>query len=886
MWNVCFGVRSAAIALLLALAIPTRAAVPVWTAPVPVDPAPTEDAYLPSIAYGNGAWVLVCGGVDLPLSPGVFGEDVFVQRSLDNGATWGQPLKLTTTTNWVINYAPHIATDGKGTWVVVWFKHQSLDRDRIMFSRSTDNGVTWSAPQQQSIWGGRNPYIACDGQDSWAVVYPGDGVDGQNSLVLNRSGDNGLTWTSQILNFNTPDKMHDGFARIATNGSGTWVLGWYVVENSGGGGSRLRAYYSRSADAGASWSLPQRLWVPGEGPEEYVTGIAANGPNWLIAWGRGVEFGTSYISRSMDDGLTLEPPVPLSSIRVRDIATDGSGNWCAMGTPFQTAGPYARLSTWSQDDGSTWSAPVPIGQGEFLTLGANRDGQWLSVAGHQGVLYQNKTTAPILADLSVSKSHEPEVVLTGTDVTFTLEVVNHGPADATDVVLADYIPAGMNVVSADVSQGSVVTSTGGAIASLGSLAAGTTATMTVVTKITAAGPATLVNTAVVSALQEDPEWRNDYDADPVQVRAEVDLAVSKAVSTSEAYVGQLFTYTVTVHNNGPNMATSLTVEDILPAGFDLVTSGPSLIVPVVLDGGVLRATVSTLSSGGTFTMNITGRINTPGPATNTVSATSSGYDANPTDNTASVAINILPAADLQISKSAAPVTVVPGEQVTYSLTVTNQGPSEAAGVVVTDALPAGLNYVSGSTSQGTVAHAGGTVTANLGVLAAGQTATVTIVASAEVPGEVTNSASVAASTHDPATANNTASVAITVAEAGDLPDLAISLTGVTVRNAGRGRTVLMPQFSITNIGTAPVRSAYGVRFYLSADQTVSPDDTTLRILPFRNLRPGQSMQRQVAMPLPFGTSAAGKYVIGIADWGAKIAESREDNNTAVFGPLQ
>ncbi len=56
--------------------------------------------------------------------------------------------------------------------------------------------------------------------------------------------------------------------------------------------------------------------------------------------------------------------------------------------------------------------------------------------------------------------------------------------------------------------------------------------------------------------------------------------------------------------------------------------------------------------------------------------------------------------DLAIVKTAAPSTAVPGNQLTYTLTTTNNGPSDATAVTVSDSLPATLHYVSATSSQG------------------------------------------------------------------------------------------------------------------------------------------------------------------------------------------
>jgi uncharacterized repeat protein (TIGR01451 family) len=129
----------------------------------------------------------------------------------------------------------------------------------------------------------------------------------------------------------------------------------------------------------------------------------------------------------------------------------------------------------------------------------------------------------------------------------------------------------------------------------------------------------------------------------------------------------------------------------------------------------------------------------------------------------------IPSADLAVGLAAQPVWVKPARPLTYSITVSNSGPSSAAGIVVNDVLPASLRFVSASLSQGSCLSpppgSNGTVTCHLGSLSASQSesATIEIVVQAIVrKTTVTNTASVASSTDDPNTSNNEASIATLV----------------------------------------------------------------------------------------------------------------------------
>lgn len=114
-----------------------------------------------------------------------------------------------------------------------------------------------------------------------------------------------------------------------------------------------------------------------------------------------------------------------------------------------------------------------------------------------------------------------------------------------------------------------------------------------------------------------------------------------------------------------------------------------------------------------------------------------------------------PTADLAVSTTDTPDPVARGEQLTYSVVVTNNGPGTAAAVALTDQLSPNVRFVSVAPSTGSCAEADGTVTCELGTLASGDSATVTIVVTARRPSTITNTATVSSVSPDANQANNT-----------------------------------------------------------------------------------------------------------------------------------
>jgi len=120
------------------------------------------------------------------------------------------------------------------------------------------------------------------------------------------------------------------------------------------------------------------------------------------------------------------------------------------------------------------------------------------------------------------------------------------------------------------------------------------------------------------------------------------------------------------------------------------------------------------------------------------------------------------AADLALGMTASALTNVATSNLTYTLTVTNYGPSTSSNVVVTDLLPAGTVLASTNASQGTITNVAGLVTWQVGSLTNSAIAMLALVVQTSVPGPITNSATVSAATSDPNLDDNSASVVTTI----------------------------------------------------------------------------------------------------------------------------
>ena len=139
--------------------------------------------------------------------------------------------------------------------------------------------------------------------------------------------------------------------------------------------------------------------------------------------------------------------------------------------------------------------------------------------------------------------------------------------------------------------------------------------------------------------------------------------------------------------------------------------------------------------------------------------------------------------DLALTKTGSPAQPRVGGTLTYSLAVSNKGPDAAEGVMLSDLLPAEVNFSTCSVSQGSWSFGDGEVACSLGTLANGATAGVTIVVTPTLDGWITNTASVSSDSSDAVTANNRAEAATQVLAANRTPE--ITLPGPHTMTVGR-----------------------------------------------------------------------------------------------------
>jgi len=386
------------------------------------------------------------------------------------------------------------------------------------------------------------------------------------------------------------------------------------------------------------------------------------------------------------------------------------------------------------------------------------------------------------ADMGVVKT-AAEKAGPDTDVVYTIVVTNGGPDGASNMTLDDTLPGTMTFVSLAQAGTPLVCSTpavgtnGTVTCTAATYAAGATTTLTLTGHIPAGTPfqTFFQDFATVASTTADPNSENDTSPSGLFV-SNTDLSVTKS-GPGTVTAGDTVTYTVSISTAGPDPAFNARFNDALPPNTTFVSvtqdSGPAAICSTPPVGGTGTATcvISTFPSGASATFTLIIRAGDTTSITNTVSATSDSFDPNPNNDTASATTTVIPSADVGVAKSG-PAIATAGENLTYTITATNAGPSSASTISLTDTLPPDTTFVSLNQTVGPTftcvtptVGAAGTITCTIATLAPGASATFSIVfrlsTSAE-RGQLINTATLTAATPDPIPGNGSSAVSTAV----------------------------------------------------------------------------------------------------------------------------
>ncbi len=314
------------------------------------------------------------------------------------------------------------------------------------------------------------------------------------------------------------------------------------------------------------------------------------------------------------------------------------------------------------------------------------------------------------ADLAVTNSGSPSVVVPGNNITYTQVVTNNGPQDAVNATFIEAVPGNTTFQSLVVAPGWSCTTP--AVGSAGNIsctdpdvANAAVGTFTVVVQVipgTVSGTQ-ILDTVSVSSGTNDPNLANNTASVLTLVGSatSANLVVTKTASPNPVQAGNNLTYTIVVKNNGPAAATAVTFTDAIPVHTTFVSlaqTGTAWVCPA--PGASVSCTIASFPSGGTttFTLVVTVVAGTASGTviTNTASTATGTPDPNPSSNSSTVNVTVASAGqyDLSVTSSATPNPVTPGNNITFLLNFANNGPNSVSNVVFTDTVPANTTFVS------------------------------------------------------------------------------------------------------------------------------------------------------------------------------------------------
>jgi uncharacterized repeat protein (TIGR01451 family) len=351
-----------------------------------------------------------------------------------------------------------------------------------------------------------------------------------------------------------------------------------------------------------------------------------------------------------------------------------------------------------------------------------------------------------------------------------------------------------------------------------SLPSGGSVTYTVNATVSASATGSLSNTATVTegAGVTDPSQSNNSATDTDTLTPQADLSITKTDGSASATPGTPVIYTITVTNNGPSDAPGTSVSDTFPGTltgvtFTSIAAGGATGNTAAGSGNISDTLSMPAGSSVTYTVHTNLAASATGTLSNTATVTAGGgvTDPTPGNNSATDTDTLTAAADVSVTKTDSPDPVIAGNNITYTITVTNSGPSDAQSLSLSDAIPANTTFVSTTTPSGwtrtdAVAAGGtGTLTFTRATQAAGASSIFTVVVNVTAGTAngttISNTANVSSATTDGTPGNNSATATTLVQ---NNADLAISKQRSPSGTIDAGTNVTYT-IQFTNNGPAP-----------------------------------------------------------------------------------
>jgi len=368
------------------------------------------------------------------------------------------------------------------------------------------------------------------------------------------------------------------------------------------------------------------------------------------------------------------------------------------------------------------------------------------------------------ADVSVTKTDGVSVVVAGDGIRYVYNItgVNHGPSTAVNVKIDDVwpnLPPGAGFRLEEIKGANCTRTALGFVCSIGDLAVGQSYSFCVYYTVDACAIDCIAcNVVQISSDVFDPVPTNNVAEDCNNITSRADLNVTKTdgVTNVTAGDGLTYTYSMVVCNSGPSCAQKVSLVDHFPPQARQIANSIRLSGrgSCIVQGGTgplaqdFSCDLLTLRPNECETVWVSFTV--PAQTTtcsihNTVIVSSITFDPELCNNVASDTDAVLEKARLSVTKTSTSTRILLPAGLntnnTFFIAVTNNGPSTAREVTVTDTWPYSLcQYMERTTTtQGVVVTTGQDLTASLGDIAPGQTVTITIpysVCQNAVPGTI------------------------------------------------------------------------------------------------------------------------------------------------------
>ncbi|KZX17046.1 large cysteine-rich periplasmic protein OmcB, serovars L1/L3 precursor [Methanobrevibacter filiformis] len=322
-------------------------------------------------------------------------------------------------------------------------------------------------------------------------------------------------------------------------------------------------------------------------------------------------------------------------------------------------------------------------------------------------------------NVSIVKVANVTVVSVGDNVLYTITVTNNGLTNATGVFVIENLTNNSKVqfVSANASKGSYNNVSG--IWNIGDLGTGESVSLNITVLVV--GNGSILNVANVTT--NEPNTGDPEDNETVTVNNTVNVSIVKVANVTVASVGDNVLYTITVTNNGLTNATGVFVIE------NLTNNSKVQFVSANASKGIYNNVsgiwnIGDLSTGESVTLNLTVLVTGTGNITNIVNVTTDEPNTGDPDDNETVVVN--DTVNVSIVKVANVTVVSVGGTVLYTITVTNNGLTNASGVFVIENLTnnSKVQFVSANASKGSYNNVSGVW--NIGDLGTGESVSLNI----------------------------------------------------------------------------------------------------------------------------------------------------------------